>query len=726
MTACRVLLITPPFTQLNTPYPATMYLKGYLNTLGVSSRQADLGIEVIHTLFSRQQLQDIFASCASSYDDMDANLRRIYLLSEEYCNTIDGVMAFLQGKNNTLAYQINDRKYLPEAGRFEHLADLDYGYGQMGITDKARHLATLYLEDIGDLITACVDPHFGFNRYAESLARTATSFSPLMEAIEGKDTIISTITLNKLEKHLALSQPQLMCITVPFPGNLYGGLKCAQYVKKNYPDIKIVMGGGYVNTELRSIRDERFFDYVDFLSLDDGEAPLMTLLQYLDDQRPAHQLKRMFYKSNGVVVKANGATEKDIHQSATGTPDYSDLFLDQYLSILEVNNAMHRLWSDGRWNKLTLAHGCYWGKCSFCDIGLDYIGRYEPIHASLLCDRIEAIVQQTGQNGFHFVDEAAPPALMGELALELIKRKIDITWWTNIRFEKSFTEDLCKLLRSSGCVAVSGGLEVASDRLLTLMKKGVTVAQVARVADNFTRSGILVHAYLMYGFPTQTNEETIDSLEVVRQLFETGTIQSAFWHRFAMTAHSPVGLAPADFQVTHTGPDFEGFAENDYFHDDPKGGDHDAFSQGLKLSLYNYMNGLGFDLPLQHWFDHKVPKSTHKKNLLSSYLNQRDELFRSNAKVYFLGNMPIVEDISEDGYYTLHFFNRSNDIQLELEKEEALWLMETMPHVLVNKGEGIMLSDFCASYAHTFGEGDGIFHQSEFFMQLRQIGLIVI
>lgn len=54
----------------------------------------------------------------------------------------------------------------------------------------------------------------------------------------------------------------------------------------------------------------------------------------------------------------------------------------------------------------------------------------------------------------------------------------------------------------------------------------------------------MVHAYLMYGFPTQTAQETIDSLEMVRQMFEQGIIQSGFWHQFAMTAHSPVGLDP--------------------------------------------------------------------------------------------------------------------------------------------------------------------------------------
>lgn len=164
-------------------------------------------------------------------------------------------------------------------------------------------------------------------------------------------------------------------------------------------------------------------------------------------------------------------------------------------------NPMHRLWSDGRWNKLTVAHGCYWKKCSFCDVSLDYISRYETVSASLLVDCIEQIISETGQTGFHFIDEAAPPKILKALAEELIRRQVVISWWGNIRFEKTFTPELAELLAQSGCIAMSGVLEVASDRLLNLMKKGVSVERVAQVTKGLSDAGILVHAYLMYGFP---------------------------------------------------------------------------------------------------------------------------------------------------------------------------------------------------------------------------------
>lgn len=638
----QLLLLTPPFTQLNTPYPATAYLKGFLNTQGIASHQADLGIEVILALFNEAGLTAIFeeAEAVATQVELSDNSLRILALADSYIQTIDPVIAFLQHQNPTLAHQICSRHYLPEASRFEQLQDLDWAFGTMGTQDRARHLATLYLEDLGDLIQEAIDPHFGFSRYAERLGRAASHFDELDAALQEEDSLVSAILVQLLEQLLEEVQPTAVCLSVPFPGNLFGALKCGQFIKENYPEVAVIMGGGYPNTELRRLSEERLFNYVDYVSLDDGELPLLLLLEHLEGKRTAQALKRMFSCQGGVVMYSNLAPEKDIPQREVGTPDYSDLLLQEYLSVIEIVNPMHRLWSDGRWNKLTLAHGCYWGKCSFCDVSLDYIQRYEPVTASLLCDRIETIIEQTGQHGFHFVDEAAPPALMRDLAIEIIKRNLTVVWWTNIRFEKSFTADLCRLLKASGCIAVSGGLEVASDRLLALMKKGVTVAQVARVAAAFTAADIMVHAYLMYGFPTETAQETIDALEMVRQLLEACVIQSGFWHQFAMTAHSPVGLDPAAYQVEAIGPDFGGFAENDLFHEDPTGAAHEQFSDGLKQALFNYMHGAGFDWPLQEWFEHPVPATSVAPDFIANALADTAHSWRKNARVLWLNALP--------------------------------------------------------------------------------------
>jgi radical SAM superfamily enzyme YgiQ (UPF0313 family) len=686
-----VFLITPPFTQLNTPYPATAYLKGFLNTKNITSFQADLGIEVTISLFSKVGLTQLFAQIKQRNIELSENAKRITTLQEDYINTIDPIISFLQGGNPTLAHLICKRNFLPEASRFAQTDDLAWAFGSMGIQDKAKHLATMYLEDLSDLIMECVDTHFGFSRYAERLGRSANSFDELYGELQKEYTFIDRILIGILKQHMNEVQPLMVAVSVPFPGNLYSAFRCGQWIKKNYPSVKVVMGGGFPNTELRSLSDARVFEFFDFITLDDGEAPVENLLQYIKGERPVEELKRTFTLIDGKVTYINNASSGDYQQGQVGTPDYSDFLLHKYISAIEVVNPMHSLWSDGRWNKLTMAHGCYWGKCTFCDISLNYIKLYEPIAAQLLCDRIEEIIAQTGESGFHFVDEAAPPALMRALALEIIRRKIVISWWTNIRFEKSFTRDLCLLLKASGCIAVSGGLEVASDRLLELIQKGITVAQVAKVNKHFTEAGIMVHAYLMYGFPTQTAQETIDSLEMVRQMFQAGVLQSAFWHQFAMTTHSPVGLHPEKFGVKKESNAIGTFANNDIVHLDPTGADHDTFTLGLKKSLLNFMHGACFDYPLQKWFEEKVPKTKIDPNYINTVLNKEEyNQVKPTAKIVWLGKKPIAETFikSKKGNQwemcSLTFQSKQDTINIKVGQEQGIWLADMLQKLSVD------------------------------------------
>jgi hypothetical protein len=729
----KLFLITPPFTQLNTPYPATAYIKGFLNTKSVDSVQADLGIEVILKLFSKKGLKDLFevASLKFEIGKVSDNSKRIYALEEEYIKTIDSVISFLQGKNPTLALQICQEDYLPEASRFAQLEELDWAFGTMGTQDKAKHLATLYLEDISDFIVECVDDNFGFSRYAERLGRSANSFDELYEALQQEPTYIDDVLLSILKERIETIQPTVFLISIPFPGNLYSAFRSAQWIKKHHPEIKIAAGGGFPNTELRSLSDARVFEFFDFITLDDGEVPLEELITNIEDANH-NSYKRTFLLEDGIVVYKNNSLKQDYKQSQLGTPDYSDLLLDKYISVIEIVNPMHRMWSDGRWNKLTMAHGCYWGKCTFCDISLDYIKIYEPIAANLLCDRMEEMIEQTGENGFHYVDEAAPPALMRALALEILRRKLSVTWWTNIRFEKSFSRDLCLLLKASGCIAVSGGLEVASDRLLKLIDKGVTVEQVAKVTRNFTEAGIMVHCYLMYGYPTQTIQETVDSLEMVRQLFEVGVLQSGFWHQFAMTAHSPVGLHPEKFGVVKETEVVGTFANNDINYIDSTGIDHEKFSFGLKKSLFNFMHGICFDYSLQEWFDFKIPKTKIPPDFIFNSLQEAEDFkIKPTAKIVWLGGKPFVEEFTKSKkgnsweMMSLTFHDKKESFIIQTNKVEGRWLMEILQKISVASSKVLTLQEIKIDFEEQ-QEDFELFWYSKPVNSLREYGLLVL
>ncbi len=625
----RVLSVIPPMTQLNTPYPSTAYLTGFLRSRGFDAVQEDLALALALDLLSQQGLSALRDQLLAQAQSRHGPRARAFLAqADRYLTTIAAAVAFVQGRDATLAHRICSRTFLPEGQRFEALDvyidpeggdPMAWAFGSLGVNDRARHLATLYLNDLADLLREAVDARFEFVRYAESLAQSQPSFDLLAEALCAAPNLIDrrlqALTQQAIERH----QPTLVLISVPFPGAVYAAFRIAQAIKAQHPRIVTALGGGFVNTELRELSDPRVFDHFDYVTLDAGERPLLALLDHLAGRRSASRLVRTFVRTDSAVRYVN-LVEPEVPFAEVGTPTWDGLPLDRYLSLLDMLNPMHRLWSDGRWNKLTVAHGCYWKKCSFCDVGLDYISRYDSASAETLADRIEAIVAETGQTGFHFVDEAAPPKSLKALAAELQRRRVAISWWGNIRFEKSFTPALCRQLADSGCIAISGGLEVASDRLLTLMNKGVSVDQVARVTKGFADAGILVHAYLMYGFPTQTVQDTVDALETVRQLFAQGCIQSGFFHRFACTVHSPVGLNPERYGVTLQDLPRAGFACNDVGFIDPTGVDHDVLGVGLKKALYNYMHGIGLEQDVRLWFDAPVPKSRVARNRIARAL----------------------------------------------------------------------------------------------------------
>ena len=614
-------------TQLNTPYPATAYLTGFLRKhaahLGVEVAQADTALALFLRLYSRAGIARVLAELETraaggkrrARTALPPAIASFLAQGERYVDTVEAAVRFLQGRDPTLAFRIVGRAFLPEGPRFDALTNgapgaaegtegdslLAWAFGALGIQDQAKYLASLFVDDLADVLREGIDPRFELSRYAEKLASSAPSFDPIADALAAPPSLVDA-ALDAIATELCHAhRPDLVGITVPFPGNVYGAFRIARAIKAIAPATRIALGGGYVNTELRDLVEPRVFDHVDFVTLDDGERPLLALIEHLASGG-ARPLFRTFVREGGAVALKTDPRQHDVPHREAGTPTYAGLPLADYVSLLELLNPMHRLWSDGRWNKLTIAHGCYWKKCTFCDVSLDYIRRYEVAPADELVDRIEALVAETGQTGFHFVDEAAPPAALRALAQRLIDRRVAISWWGNIRFEKTFTRELAELLARSGCVALTGGLEVASDRLLELMQKGVTVAQVARVTRAFTDAGIMVHAYLMYGFPTETEQETIDALERVRQLFEEGCIQSAYWHRFAATAHSPIGKKPARFGIRLLPEAPTTFARNELGFEDPVGTDHDFLGEGLRKALYNYMHGLGLDLDVRSFF----------------------------------------------------------------------------------------------------------------------------
>jgi radical SAM superfamily enzyme YgiQ (UPF0313 family) len=716
----RVLLIIPPLTQLNTPYPSTAYLTGFLRAQGYAVAQADVGIEMILALFTRGGLARLFERVRALGHRAPGEAKQMLALETAYLDTIEPVVSFLQGKDPTLGPRIRQRRFLPEGPRFEHVRG-----------DDARHLATLFLEDLVDLARATVAPQLGLSRYAEAVGTAASNFDRLLQALAAPPSLTDTFMLEAMWRHIEATAPDVVGFTIPFPGNVYGAFRMAQAIRQRDPRMTTVLGGGYANTELRHLREPRVFDYMDYVTLDDGERPALSLLEHLAGKREESDLCRTFMLVDGRVAFRDGGRDPDFSQAQVGTPTYEGLALDRYLAVLDTLNPMHRLWSEGHWNKLTVAHGCYWKQCTFCDVGLDYIARYEPSPGEVLVDRIEALIAETGRRGFQFVDEAAPPAALKRMALLLLERGVSIAWWGNIRFERAFTPDLCRLLAASGCVAVTAGLEAAHDRLLAAMQKGITVDQAVEVAAAFHEAGVLVHAYLMYGYPTETVGETVESLERVRQMFAADIIQSAFWHRFVATAHSPIGLDPQAHGIRVTGPRFEGFAENDLSHTDPAQGNEVWLGNGLRTALFNYCEGQGLTTPVARWFKRAVPRPPVPRDWVARVLAEgRDHPEGADERRFvWIGGDPLTERLTA-GSERIILPGRSTDTVLRLRRKKAAWLMDLIHAARPSRRKGgaeyPTLRMVREQYPEGSSRGFDTFARAESWQKARDAGLLLV
>ncbi len=722
-----VLLITPPLMQPNTPYPATPLLTGFLRSKGHRVFQADLGIELLRKIFSPEGLSELFDEAEKCKREQTGEIRRMFALRQRYIDTIGPVMDFLNNPTTDLAVRITGRNWLPESSHFQTSIDLDWAFGSMGVTDRSKFLITRYLQDISDLISNCVSPHFSLIRYGEHLSVSLPEFDPMLKAMDEVPSLPDKWLIELLDRHISEVNPDLVGFSVPFPGNFYGGLRCSAYLRRHYPGVLTIMGGGYPTTELRRVKDCRLFDFVHLISLDDGFAPLEAAIMMLRGRISGDLLPSCaFRQEDKVVYTDTNARIDEIKFAELPPPDYSGLKSEAYIPLLDTANPMHRLWSDGRWNKITLAHGCYWHGCAFCDTSLNYIRRYDPSTAITIVDTMEKVMAQTGSSGFHFTDEAAPPVLLREVSLEIIRRGLQVSWWSNIRFERAFSSGLCHLMAEAGCIAVTGGIETASDRLLKLMNKGVTIEQAALACHNFADAGIMVHAYLMYGFPTQTVQETIDSLEIVRQFFETGILQSGFWHRFALTEYSPVSLNPQSFGVIPKPSGRNSFANNEIFYNEQRPVDHEQFSEGLRNSLFNFMQGVGFDVPVNKWFESKLPGTRIKHDLILGFCSiVREEIPGQHARVVWPG-YPVTIENKTGKYDILRIEAPAKSVTIKVPNG----IGEILPGILTPERRRritiLKVSDFLMRLGITDETEADLLWMQRWMRQLREAGLWVV
>lgn len=667
----KAILVQPPFTQLNAPYPAVHYLEAFLRGRGASTVSYDHSIDLYRRVFSRKGLTKVFADAraalaaqtAPESENSRTQVERYLSYERLYIEWIDGITSFLSGSDPAMAHRLASAVELPQGARAQ--AFLDERDGRIG-PDEARSLATRILDDLGDFIAHALDPDFGTVRYAERLASSRADFGEVRRALDSS-WLINEFYIPMLEEFWAARAAEtsrepidLILITIPFPGCLIGALACARVARGIFgahgPSPRIVFGGGYVSTELRGLRDTGIFDFCDYLSFDAGYGSLASII----DQVPA-PYKTMTRRGDDVLFNDGASEEKyrllEREAIATVFPDFRSVDFGAYLRIVDSENPMHRLWSDTPWLKYSLAHGCYWRRCSFCDTELEYVSDFVRSSTQALLTAAGDASARSGLYGIHFVDEAMPMASLLDFARANRARASGgdrpFSYWGNVRFDASWTQGRCEFLAASGLVAVSGGIEIATERGLRMTDKGFDLASLVRTLVAMRRAGLLVHTYLIYGFPGQPVGDIVDSAEFCRQLFASGLVDSAFWHRFVLTRHSRMyrewrdgkrqTLKPSDKPWRFANNDLS-FAGEEAF---------DRFDAPLAAALSSWMEGNGLDMPVSTWLGRGLPKPSISPDLAETLIASAEEALDAErpapkANTHWIAGLPMVKAAGRD------------------------------------------------------------------------------
>ena len=646
----NVIVIQPPLVQPNSPYPSGAYLKSFFNKNGHNAVWHDLSVQLVHSIFSKNGLKKLFelskenamkiASTAEKNGEFATakNLRRYIFQSDLWIEWIEFIMSTLCGKQNPSAHELCHKfilsPYTPRGNRMEnYIENLD----REPTINDTRNIASLALEDLADYISVAFDKSFSLVRYAESIAVNETSFSQIEEKLNSP--ILTTFYTEVLEAafsktSITENKRTLVCISVPFAGTFTSALFTAKYLRKKYGEkIFICFGGGFINTELREFNDSSFFKYADAISYDRGYGSYKNFFDVFPDGKISEEKQiykmRLFTKEKVIEPLLSSLKYEKFENEQTSliVPDYSETDFSIYPRVADDENPMQRLWSDGAWMKAYLAHGCYWHKCAFCDVSLDYVASYRLVQIENLFHGLKSQSEKNGIHGIHFVDEAMPPAAMLKFSKLNLKHSASFSFWGNVRFEKIYSRDIAEFLSSGGLIGVSGGIEIATGTGLDSISKGTDLDSIVSACCAFKEAGILIHAYMIYGYFGETEQDTINSMETLRQLYAAGLLDSCFWHKFVLTRHSRIysewkeglhkNLNP--FAPKNSGV----FAKNGlHFKDEEKSA---KFGNGLYAALQSWMHGENLNVPVEKWFEFKVPRPNVPKDLISKSIEKYEE-----------------------------------------------------------------------------------------------------
>jgi hypothetical protein len=334
--------------------------------------------------------------------------------------------------------------------------------------------------------------------------------------------------------------PGLVGISVTATSQVMPAFTLARLLKEVNRDIHITMGGSVFTKLIDNLQENHtLFELVDSFIVFEGEHAILELIEQIDGKRDFSKVPNLVYRDENQIRVNKPFHIEDIN--SLPTPDYDGFPLDRYLSPMRVL-------------PLQGSRGCYWRKCTFCNLHVDNL-RFRLRNLDLVIEDIGKLKEKYNTEFMFFSDECMPIRQLESMSSRLIEDGINIKWMAGVRFDKGLTKDVLNKARDAGCLKIVFGLESSNKRVLSLMDKGIETEITRNIIDYCLDTDIAVHMYVIVGFPSETREEALETLDFVisNEGFMKSKGASCLTCLFELEKHAPIMRDPGKYGLTKIG-----------------------------------------------------------------------------------------------------------------------------------------------------------------------------
>ena len=285
-------------------------------------------------------------------------------------------------------------------------------------------------------------------------------------------------------RHIKSGRCSHVGISVSYSSQLVPALVLAVYIRRFCPKINIVLGGAYFgNGSLDERSLLKRFPELDAIIVGPGESTMCSVID----------------RTQKLVGVLSGYASEKCY-----IPDIAHVQWTRYcVGVRE------------RVVPFSFRKPCYYGKCAFCNGDLQNGSRVWSLpEVERLTRQLMSVCAENRVTAVYFTDAALPTSILNVVAREIDGR---IKWGCNVRIERGHSRQWFSALARGGCLMLRVGLETASQRVLDLMNKGVEALDLYDYFKNAANAGIRMHAYIMFGFPGENEDDRLITEDFLRR-----------------------------------------------------------------------------------------------------------------------------------------------------------------------------------------------------------------